>query len=59
MKMKTTEYPIVCPSCNGGGVISEPFGLSTNTTRGCPACNGSGVVIKTEIESDIRHEPTE
>ena len=57
--MKTTEYPIVCPSCNGGGVISEPFGLSTNTTRGCPACNGSGVVIKTEIESDIRHEPTE
>jgi DnaJ-class molecular chaperone len=47
--MITEQYPIVCPSCNGSGVIPEPFGLSTNTTRGCPACNGSGVVIVTKV----------
>ncbi len=39
------NYPIVCPSCNGTGYISETAGLTSNTQKACPACQGTGVVI--------------
>jgi len=52
--MKTTkQYPIVCPSCRGEGVISNPsIGLTTNITIICPACNGNKIVICTETIED-------
>ena len=37
--------PIICPECNGRGVISESqgiFGLS----RPCPRCRGNGTIIE-------------
>ena len=49
----TKQYPIVCPSCRGEGVISNPsIGLTTNITIICPACNGNKIVICTETIED-------
>ena len=38
-------YPIVCPSCQGRGWISNPVQVSNSSQIQCPACNGSKTVI--------------
>ena len=43
------SYPIVCPSCSGGGYIANPSpGYVNPAPEKCPACNGTGTVIATE-----------
>lgn len=51
------QYPIICPSCKGNGMIKNPS-LSQSTaspfTIPCPACNGSGSVICQETEGGLK-----
>src|SRR5204862_6005017 len=37
--------PIICPQCNGRGVISESQGLFA-LSEPCPRCRGNGTVIE-------------
>lgn len=41
-------YPIICPSCQGTGIVRQPV-LSTVTTSAldmtCPACGGNKTVM--------------
>ncbi len=43
-------YPIVCPSCQGRGMINTSQPLIT-TQHTCPACHGTKVVICSDNES--------
>jgi molecular chaperone DnaJ len=38
--------PIICPECNGRGVLSESQGLF-GLSRPCPRCRGNGTVVET------------
>ena len=53
--MGNRQYPIVCPSCNGIGHISNKA-WTANTQIVCPACKGCKTVIATE--NDIFFEET-
>ena len=37
--------PIICPECNGRGVVSESQGLFA-LSQPCPRCRGNGTVIE-------------
>ncbi len=37
--------PIICPDCNGRGVLSESQGLF-GLSRPCPRCRGNGTIIE-------------
>jgi RecJ-like exonuclease len=53
--MKTTRtYPIICPSCRGAKIVSNPnFNPYTDDLMiACPACTGMGVVPCTETTED-------
>lgn len=57
--MITKTYPIVCPSCNGSGQMSNP-NFNPNVTSSsqiadcvaCVACNRTGVVMMTETTTN-------
>jgi len=54
--MKTKTYPIVCKSCGGSGMMTNP-NFDANLTDNlmsinCIACNGTGVIIMTETTID-------
>jgi DnaJ-class molecular chaperone len=49
--MKTRQYPIICPSCGGSGLIPTQ-GTSADVTQMCPACKGEKTVICTETIDD-------
>lgn len=54
-QMKTTKtYPIICPSCRGAKVISNPnFNPYTDDLLiNCPACIGTGIVTCTETTEE-------
>lgn len=46
--MITESYQIICPSCNGTGLIkTEPAWSTTMVHQVCPACRGSKVITVT------------
>ena len=46
--MTTKSYPIVCPSCNGLGLVRNLNQWDTALTVVCSACEGSKIVTVTE-----------
>lgn len=50
--MKT--YPIVCPSCQGSGIVRQPTLYSTSSAlyMTCPACGGNKWVMCSETEAE-------
>jgi len=55
--MATLIYYIVCPSCNGAGVIPDPLAMSTTATVPCPACGGRKIIQITEITDGEFYHP--
>lgn len=54
---KKKEYPIICPSCNGTGLIIRNYNFTVPYVP-CNACNGTGKVICTETcDCDCVCEP--
>lgn len=51
----TKNETIVCPNCNGTGIVERSMWPNTNNTKHevCPLCKGKRVVIK-EVTTSYR-----